>query len=112
METRPLEEFDIHEVNRLIQREQIPGFKLLPREERYLAEYREVLRQRYGDGKGLPNENKIPITSMETPSEVEVEIKTSRDIDAGVEETVGETEQPEPKKTKKTTRKKKSTKKA
>ena len=112
METRPLEEFDIHEVNRLIQREQIPGFKLLPREERYLAEYREVLRQLYNGGQGITNETKVPVTSVETSSEIDVEIKTSKNIGTDVEKTIEETEQPETKKTKKTTRKKKSTKKA
>lgn len=103
MELRPLEEFDIHEVNRLIQREQIPGFKLLPKEERYLAEYREVLRQLYGGKQGIANETKIQVNEVETPSEVEVEIKTTR--------TFEEEPMEEKPKTKRTTRKKKSSKK-
>ena len=104
MELRPLEEFDIHEVNRLIQREQIPGFKLLPREEQYLAEYREVLRRLYGGPKGLPkNETQIQVDEVETPAETEVEVKTTRVVEEKPVE-----EKP---KAKRNTRKKKSSKK-
>lgn len=39
----PNNQFNMHEINRLIMREQIPGFKMLPKEEAYLAKYREAL---------------------------------------------------------------------
>lgn len=45
--TKSLQDFDMHEVNRLIMRENIPGFKMLPKEQVYLAEYRQALREHY-----------------------------------------------------------------
>lgn len=78
MELRPLEEFDIHEINRLIQRERIPGFKMLPKEQKYLEEYRETLRHLYGGKQGKIHENKKQIVPIETSDEVVVEIKTSK----------------------------------
>lgn len=41
----PNKKFDMHQINRLIMREQIPGFKMLPKEEKYLAEYRQALME-------------------------------------------------------------------
>ena len=94
METRPLEEFDIHEVNRLIMREQIPGFKMLPEEEKYLQEYREALKQLYvGEPKGRTNEVKRQIVPTETSDEVEVEVKRPRKTSKR-KKTVKKTEEP------------------
>lgn len=78
MDTRPLEEFDIHEINRLIQREQIPGFQMLPKEKKYLEEYREVLRQLYVGEQGKQHEVKRQIVPNETSSEMEVTVKTTK----------------------------------
>ena len=39
----PNQTFNMHEINRLIMREQIPGFKMLPKERAYLDSYREAL---------------------------------------------------------------------
>lgn len=41
---RPLNEFDMKEIYRLIRNDRIPGFNLLAREREYLDEYREALR--------------------------------------------------------------------
>ena len=41
---RPLSEFDMHEVYRIIHNESIPGFVLLGKERRYIEEYREALK--------------------------------------------------------------------
>lgn len=41
----PNNKFDMHTINRLIMREQIPGFQMLPKEQKLLAEYREALME-------------------------------------------------------------------
>ena len=42
---RPLDQFDMKEIYRLIRDERIPGFNMLGSERRYLAEYREALKR-------------------------------------------------------------------
>ena len=75
---RPLEEFDIHKINHLIQREQIPGFKMLPEEAKYLEEYRNLLKQLYVGEQGKTYEVKRQIVPEDIPSEDVVEVKVGK----------------------------------
>lgn len=54
----PNKTFDMHEINRLIMREQIPGFKMLPKEKAYLEEYRKALKEFHGYEKEDPEESR------------------------------------------------------
>lgn len=65
MKTRELEEFDLHRVNRLIELERIPGFKLVPKDRAMLDEYREALRRKHGYSKEENETN----AEVETPEE-------------------------------------------
>lgn len=73
-----IEGFDIHEVNRLIQREQVPGFKMLPKEKAYLEKYREALRSIYTSNKQEIAKNEITVKDTSATDEVKVEVKTTR----------------------------------
>lgn len=44
---RPLSEFKMTEIYRIIHNERIPGFRLSDQEEAYIAEYREALMQEH-----------------------------------------------------------------
>lgn len=78
---RALTDFDMHTIVRLIQRERIPGFKMLPQEARYLEEYREALREQYQQTKeehGDKDEHNEKASNGEAKDEVEPEAKKTR----------------------------------
>ena len=78
---RALTDFDMHTIVRLIQRERIPGFKMLPQEARYLEEYREALREQYQQTQeehGYKDERNKEASNGETKDEVEPEAKKTR----------------------------------
>lgn len=78
---RALTDFDMHTIVRLIQRERIPGFKMLPQEARYLEEYREALREQYQqiqEEHGYKDERNEKASNGETKDEVEPEAKKTR----------------------------------
>ena len=78
---RALTDFDMHTIVRLIQRERIPGFKMLPQEARYLEEYREALREQYQQTKeehGDKDEHNEKASNGEAKDEVEPETKKTR----------------------------------
>ena len=78
---RALTDFDMHTIVRLIQRERIPGFKMLPQEARYLEEYREALREQYQQTQeehGYKDERNKKASNGEAKDEVEPETKKTR----------------------------------
>lgn len=70
---RPLREFDMKEIYRLIRNERIPGFNMLGRERRYLDEYREALKRE------MEQENEeIQVETVEAPKKTSKKRKSSR----------------------------------
>lgn len=68
-EPRPLSEFDMKEIYRLVRNELIPGFVMLGKEREYLDEYRQALVREMENQKEL---NQAKAASVEeTPADTE-----------------------------------------
>lgn len=69
-EPRPLSEFDMKEIYRLVRNERIPGFVMLGKERNYLDEYRQALIREMENQNELNQAQTAPVE--EAPIEAEV----------------------------------------
>ena len=68
-EPRPLSEFDMKEIYRLVRNERIPGFVMLGKERDYLDEYRQALAREMENQNELNRAQTAPVE--ETPVDAE-----------------------------------------
>lgn len=69
-EPRPLSEFDMKEIYRLVRNERIPGFVMLGRERDYLDEYRQALAREMENQNELNRAQAAPVE--EAPADAEI----------------------------------------
>lgn len=96
----PNKTFDMHEINRLIMREQIPGFKMLPKEKAYLEEYRKALKEFHGyEEKEDPEESRARAERLAKIEARKAAIKAKKTSKKNAERAVGEPTEPVEEKT-------------
>lgn len=77
-EPRPLSEFDMKEIYRLVRNERIPGFVMLGKERDYLDEYRQALAREMENQNELNQAKTAPVE--ETPAQAEAEAEADVEI--------------------------------